>query len=227
MSRSRHAGFPALCGALLAAALFAGACGGASATPSSTATPKVSPTRASAAPSVSARASGSAAASAGASGSTIGLPHVNAALEDLLPDTIGGIALVQFSEPLSTLVANSQGGEKNLYGPWLVKFGKTADDVDVAIGVDWTSQIDFHVLAIAVPGVAAATLSSTFGDTARSAGWPVTARTVALKPVLEITDPTAGSGVLAVGYVYAKDGLLFVIVTDDANLLVEALLKLG
>jgi len=44
--------------------------------------------------------------------------------------------------------------------------------------------------------------------------------------VLEITDPTAAKGVLGVGYVYAYDDVLYVVVTDDSSLLLECLIKL-
>ena len=210
------------------------ACGGAGASPSpAPATPTRTATSASTSPGVVPAQSGSAAplTSGSASpvpsgGSSIGLPHVDAALEDLLPGTIGNIPLEKFSEPLSTLVANSQGGEKLLYPAWLVPFAKTPDDVNVAITVDFTNQENFHADAIQVPGASAAALSAGFADVARKAGWPVSTRSVAAKSVLEITDPTAPSGVLAVGYVYASGDVLYIIVTDDASLLVEALIKL-
>jgi hypothetical protein len=208
------------------------ACGGAGPSPVP-ATPTLAAPSASASASVVPAQSGSPAASASGSaspassdGSSIGLPHVDAALEDLLPGTIGNIPLEKFSEPLSTLVASSQGGEKVLYPAWLVPFAKTPDDVNVAIAVDFTNQENFHADAIQVPGASAATLSTGFADVARKAGWPVNTRSVAAKSVLEITDPTAPAGVLAVGYVYASGDVLYIIVTDDASLLVEALIKL-
>ena len=229
MSRSARAAFPGLAGALLAVVVAVSGCGGPAATsvPTVPATRSPSPVASAVA---SARPSGSPAASkspAPTQGANIVLAHVDAALEDLLPDIIGGIPLEKFSEPLSTLVASTQGGEKLLYAPWLVKFGKTPDDVDVAIAVDWTSRINFHANAIRVPGVTADTLSSGFADVATKAGWPVKKVNFALKSVLEITDPTAAAkSLLGVGYVYARDDVLYIVVTDDSALLLECMIKL-
>jgi hypothetical protein len=40
-------------------------------------------------------------------------------------------------------------------------------------------------------------------------------------------DPTAAaSGRLSVGYVFAKDSVLYTVITDDSSLLLEALIKL-
>jgi len=211
--------------AILAVAVVASGCGGSAVTPGPTLAPSPSPK-----PSAIASSASSASPSASASptpGIDIGLPHVDAALEDLLPGTIGEIPLEKFSEPLSTLVANSQGGEKILYAPWLVEFGATPDAVDVAIAVDFTSRINFHADAIRVPGATAETLSAGFAAVATKAGWPVKKVSFAYKPVLEITDPTAAAkGLLGVGYVYAKDDVLYIVVTDDASLLLEAMIKL-
>ena len=140
---------------------------------------------------------------------------------------MGNVTLEKFSQPLSSWIASTKGGEKALYAPWLVKFGKTPDDVDIAIAADLSQQESFRVDAIEVPGADAATLMSDFGAVASNAGWPVHAQTLALKTVLEITDPTAASaGILGIGYVYAQGDILYTIVTDDASLLVEALIKL-
>jgi hypothetical protein len=49
---------------------------------------------------------------------------------------------------------------------------------------------------------------------------------VADKSVLEMIDPAAAaSGGLSVGYVWAKDGVLYTIITDDSSLLLEALIR--
>jgi hypothetical protein len=153
---------------------------------------------------------------------------VNAALEDKLPDTIGGIELEKFSMPLSTYMASSKGGDKVLYTPWLVKFGKNADDIDLAVATDLTKTENFFVQAIEVPGVDAAALSSGFAQVARNNKWPVTPRSKGLpKSVLEIVDPaTDASGGLGTAYVYASGDVLYIVVTDDVSLLLEALIKL-
>jgi hypothetical protein len=149
---------------------------------------------------------------------------VDAALESLLPSTIGGIDLCKFSMVLSAYTDSSPGGDKYLYRAWLVKSGKTPDDVDIAVGAGLTDQGNIVVQAVKVPGVNAATLSSRFAEAARELGWPVSSRTDLPKPVLVVTDQTAqASGVVAVAYVYAKDSVLYVVVTDDGGLLLQGL----
>lgn len=235
MSRRSYLRTRTLPWSVLAVSILVAGCGGASATASPTAAPTptvvISPSpQPSASPSAvpSGSPSGSASASPSDSGpGSIGLPHVDAALEDQLPSIIGGISLEKFSMPLSSYVDLSAGGDKRLYAPWLVKFGKTPDDVNIAISADLTQTENLVIHAIKVPGVADATLSSAFGDVARAAGWPVNTKSVAAKTVLEVIDPTAVSaGVLPNGYVYAKNNVLFVVITDDPALLLEALIKL-
>jgi hypothetical protein len=152
---------------------------------------------------------------------------VDAALESLLPSTIGGIDLCKFSMILSGYIDSSTGGDKYLYRAWLVKSGKTPDDVNVAIGAGLTEQGNIVVQAIKVPGVDSATLTSRFADAARALGWPVSSRTDLPKSVLVVTDQTAqASGVVTVAYVYAKNDVLFVVVTDDGGLLLQGLASL-
>ncbi|MGD0020249.1 MAG: hypothetical protein ABSD62_13440 [Candidatus Limnocylindrales bacterium] len=215
-----------LLGIGIAAVLVAG-CGSAAPTSSPTAEttsrPTATPTRtssigpsASAAPSVSPSPT-----------PDLGLPHVNAALEDKLPGIIGGITLEKFSMPLSTYMASSTGGDKILYTPWLVKFGKNADDIDLAVAADLTQTETFHAQAIEVPGVDATALSGGFADVARKNKWPVNAKQVGPKSVLEIVDPaTDAAGGLGTAYVYATGDVLYVVVTDDPALLLEAMIKL-
>jgi hypothetical protein len=157
----------------------------------------------------------------------LGLPHIDAALEDLLPDTAGGVTLQKFSVPLSSYIASSTGGDKELLSPWIIHFGKTADEVNLAVATDLTDQIDFFVQAIQVPEAKPADLTGEFARLAREAGWPVAGRKVAGRIVLQITDPVAeAGGGLATGYVLATGDVMFIIVTDDLSLLVECLIKL-
>jgi hypothetical protein len=214
--------------AAMAVALLVAGCGAATATASPTPTIAVSlSARISAFPSVA--ASGSPGVSVPATATdqvTIGL-HVDAALEDLLPSTIGRSVLVKFSMPVSTYLASSPGGDKTLYSLWLVKLGKTPDDVNIAIADDLTPGENLVVQAIKVPGVDAATLVSTLSGVAGTAGWPVSTKVSLPKPVLQITDPTAQqAGVLGVVYVYAKDNVLYVVITDDYSLVIQGLASL-
>jgi hypothetical protein len=227
----------ALFGVLMAGALVAG-CGSTKASPaaqsaSSSAGPAVT---ASASPSAvtSASPSGSQPASPAASASvqaTDPLAHVNAKLEDQLPDTIQNVPLTKFSLILSAYIASPPaGGDKALYPGWLVKFGKTPAEVDMAIAFVASDQIDFNARAIAVPGVSAASLSSGFEQVAKNAGWSVKSYPNLMltgKTVLEMIDPAATAGPTGgAGYVYARDGVLYEIVTSDQALLQDALIRM-
>ncbi|MGD0863617.1 MAG: hypothetical protein ABSA21_12840 [Candidatus Limnocylindrales bacterium] len=224
--------FTSLLGVGLAVASLAG-CGGNAATPTPAATPTARPT-ATATPAETSTAEPTASGTVAPSGlpspsptQDLGLPHVNAALEDELPDIIGGIQLEKFSMPLSTYIASSNGGDKVLYTPWLVKFGKTPDDVDLAVAVDLTQTENFFVEAIQVPGISQTALSDGFASVARGKGWPVAAKSVGPYSVTEIDDTaTDAAGGLGTAYVFAKGDVLFIIVTDDPSLLLEALIKL-
>ena len=223
-----------LLGAALATVFVAG-CGTATATPTSTrsAAPTVAPSgtpiasggsASPATPSGSAAASGSAATCGSLK---LGLAHIDASLEDLLPATIGGVCLEKFSLVLSAYIASPPtGGDKPLYARWLVAFGKTPDDVNMAVTADLAQPptVNFNIHAIKVPGVAATTLSSSFGDVARAAGWPVTSHPNYLpgKSILEITNPATGH----LGYVYVGGNVLYIVITDSQDLLNEALYKL-
>lgn len=224
----------ALIGIGLAAVLAAG-CGSATVTASPTATQTVPSTpiptpMATTTPASSPSASGSALPSVSPSLSPspdLGLPHVDAALEDKLPGTIGGIQLEKFSMPLSTYMASSNGGDKVLYTPWLVKFGKSPDQIDLAEANDLTQTENFFVQAIQVPGVDAASLTGGFASVARNEKWPVTPKSIAATSVLEIVDPaTNAAGGLGTAYIYARGDIMYIIVTDDESLLVEALIDL-
>ena len=226
----------ALIGIGLAAVLAAG-CGSATVTASPTATQTVPSTpiptpMAATTPASSPSASGSALPSVSPSPSLspspdLGLPHVDAALEDKLPGTIGGIQLEKFSMPLSTYMASSNGGDRVLYTPWLVKFGKTPDQIDLAEANDLTQTENFFVQAIQVPGVDAASLTGGFASVARNEKWPVTPKSIAATSVLEIVDPaTNAAGGLGTAYIYARGDIMYIIVTDDESLLVEALIDL-
>lgn len=224
----------ALIGIGLAAVLAAG-CGSATVTASPTATQTVPSTpiptpMATTTPASSPSASGSALPSVSPSLSPspdLGLPHVDAALEDKLPGTIGGIQLEKFSMPLSNYMASSNGGDKVLYTPWLVKFGKSPDQIDLAEANDLTQTENFFVQAIQVPGVDAASLTGGFASVARNEKWPVTPKSIAATSVLEIVDPaTDAAGGLGTAYIYARGDIMYIIVTDDVSLLVEALIDL-
>jgi hypothetical protein len=160
-----------------------------------------------------------------------GLPHANSKLEALLPSVIGNVALSKYSVLLSAQIAGDPGGSSALFAPWLVKFGKTTSDVDIAIATDLrpTGGINFAVYAVEVPGATAAALSQAYANVASASGWPVKSVSIVRdKATLEIIDPAAqaAGNALFAGYVYAYNDVLYTITTDDADLLLEALIKL-
>lgn len=244
LSSSRRT-LPTLLGLALAAVVLAG-CGSASTTATAGRSAGAAPSRltpqpagaasASAGPSGSPGSTGSAAvgseaASPSTSADPLNLPHVDAALENLLPSRIGGVDLFKMSLKLQDYITTTPGAGTNaLYLPWLVKFGKTPADATLAVATDLTDQENFFVQAIKVPGATAPALLAGFGDAAKAAGWPVKSHTnwgSTGKSGLEIIDPVAqAAGKLFDAFVYAKDDVLYAVVTDDQSLVVEALIKL-
>jgi hypothetical protein len=234
MIRRSRATIRTLLGAALAATLVA-ACGNATGTPPSTRT---------AAPSATAGMSAGSSASPLGSASMVptaeptvdisaGLPHSDAQLEALLPGIIGGIDLEKLSMPLSTYMASetctatAPCGDKALYTPWLVRFGKTPDDATLAAATDLTNTENVIIQAFKVPGIDGTTLSSAFVAEAQKAGWPVSPKKVGDKYVQEVIDPARQSlDLLSLGYVYAKGDVMYIIITDDPALRLEALIKL-
>jgi hypothetical protein len=233
MMRRSNARPAALLGAALGAALTAtllAGCGGSKPTPSAVATaatPSGVPSASTAAPATVTTAP----IPSPTAQPTLALQHVDAALEDKLPATINGVALFKTSLMLSGYVSSDPaGGDKTLYAPWLVKFGKTPSDVHIAVAFSLTDQVTFQARAISVPGVGAAALSNGFADAARAAGWPVTAEPNLMLTGVnawEIIDPAVkAAGGTGAGYVYARDGLLYEVITDDQSLLLAGLVRL-
>ena len=241
MVRRSSATIRTLLGAAMVATLVA-ACGNATATatpaPARTATPSTS---AGTSPGSSPGAAGSPGGSASAAVPTTepsldisaGLAHLDAKLEALLPGTIGEIPLAKLSMPLSTYIASltcdasNPCGDKALYTPWLVGLGKTPDDATLAAATDLTGTEKIVIEAFKVPGKSGAELSSTFAAQARTAGWPVSQKTVAAKSVQELIDVARQKlGLVSIGYLYSKDDVMYLVLTDDPALLVESLIKL-
>ena len=160
---------------------------------------------------------------------TLPVPHVDPSLEALLPATAGGITLEKWSWTLATYIDSSQGGDRNLYAKWLVPFGLTTDKVDMGIATDITKTENLVVEAIRVPGIDSGTLTTSFAKTARDDGWPVSSVTILGKPLVKITDPAADAAgsALSAAYIFAKGNVLYLIVTDDQQLLGEVVIKLA
>jgi hypothetical protein len=225
----------ALFGVLMAGALVAG-CGSGNASPASATAATSAGTSAASSPTTAASSSALASLPASPAASdtpqpTIPLPHVNAALEDQLPTTIQNVPMIKLSLILSAFIASPpSGGDKSLYAAWLVKFGKTPADVDMAISYSGSDQMDFNARAIAVPGASASDLAADFSQVAQSAGWSVKSYPNLMltgKNVLEIIDPAATAGPTGgAGYVYARAGVLYEIITNDQALLQDALIQM-
>jgi hypothetical protein len=243
MIRRSNATVLMLLGAAVAATLLAGCSSAKSSAPIASAIASLGP---STTPSGPPAASGSASALASAlpSGSASGSPaasaseaptdslaHIDTALESQLPATIQSVPLVRFSMVLSAFIASPPtGGDKVLYAAWLVKFGKIPSDVHIAISFELSDTVNFNARAIGVPGVSATSLTSGFADVARKAGWTVKEYPNLMstgKDVTEMIDPAAvAAGSAGAGYVYARSGVLYEIVTDDETLLENALIQM-
>jgi hypothetical protein len=151
-------------------------------------------------------------------GQTYPLAHVDAALEDKLPSVIGQVALTKWSMPVSSYIASVTGGDSVLYPTWLVKFGRTPDEVDMALAEDLTGHENANLRAIQVPGADPAALVAGLSDVATKTGWPnKTVTSLPKTPVLQITDPsvdaTKGPNT---AYVYAKGDIVYFVIGNPA-----------
>jgi hypothetical protein len=217
-----------LAGLGLAAVLAAG-CGGTT----STATPIGT---ASHAPSVSTQPGGTVDGSAGHSSSaaspnatqTYPLAHVDAALEDKLPSMVGGVTLTKWSMPVSSYIASVTGGDSVLYAPWLVKFGKTPDEVDMALAQDFSGHENANLRAIQVAGSNPTQLSAGLSDVATKAGWPTkTVTSLPKTPVLQIKDPTVDpTKTPNTAFVFVEGDIVFFVISDDLSVVIQALAAL-
>jgi hypothetical protein len=231
MIRRSKSTLPLLLGAAFVATLLAG-CVPASASPTPTRrTAPVTEPSGSATPGAVVAGSASASASAlVAASDPLGLPHADKDLEATIPAVVGNVQLAKFSLLLAAYMTSTPtAGENALYSPWLVKFGLTPTQVSIAIATDLRPDgINLIIHAIKVPGAGAAALASSFADVASKAGWPVFSVSIVKgKSITEIVDPAAkAAGSPSAGYVYAYGNVLYTVITDDPNLLLEAMIKL-
>jgi hypothetical protein len=148
---------------------------------------------------------------------------VDAALEDQLPSVIGGVTLTRWSMPVSSYIASVTGGDSVLYAPWLVKFGMTPVEVNMALAEDLGGNQTVNVRAIKVPGIDAKVLIAGLRDVATKAGWPVRTTTLPKQP-LQITDPTVDASQTAnEAFVYAKGDIVFFVINEDLGMSILAL----
>jgi hypothetical protein len=156
------------------------------------------------------------------------LAHVDAALEDQLPSVIGGVCLTKWSMPVSSYMASVTGGDSVLYPAWLVKFGKTTDEVDMALAEDLSGHEICNLRAIQVPGADATALVAGLSEVATKAGWSnKTVTSLTKTPVLQIKDPTVDPTKTAnTAFVYAKGDVVFFVISDDQLVVLQALAAL-
>jgi len=205
------------------AALVAAACGGVDATQTNLKTATHAPTI-----NPSGTSTGHSSPTVSPSpGPTYPLAHVDAALEDQLPSTIGGVPLTKWSMPVSSYIASVTGGDSILYAPWLVKFGMTPDQVNMALAEDLSGNQTINLRAIKVPGIDAKALIAGLSEVATKAGWPVRTVTSLPKPVIQITDPTVDASQTAnKAFVYANGDIVFFVISDDLTIVIESLAAL-
>lgn len=225
----------AFLGACLASVLVAGCDAGtagptATPTQTTTQTPAATPT-ASSSVQPTATPSGSGAQtspSATATDEWWNGPHVNTKLEDMLPDVlVGDVPLWKTSVTMANYLSGSSSGTKSVYTAWLVKLGKAPEDVDIAAATDLTEEWHIVILAIEIPNSTSVDLAAAFGAEAKSAGWPVAAKQIGTRSVLEIVDPKGdATNGRDIAYVYSKENVIFFVITDRVDLLATALLQL-
>jgi hypothetical protein len=214
MNRRFAAGFAALLTILLAACSS-----GASSTPSASAAPVVSASASEAAPSVEASAS----ASADASVALPSLPNSDTALEDLLPDELGGQPLQKTSMKGADFLDSGTTDNQD-FKDFLERLGAQPDDISVAIGFALTGDSQNSIFAFRVKGVAQDKLTDEFKtsieqDSSTKLTWQD--ETIGGKSVVTTTDPDQGKI-----YVYPKGDTIFFVTSTDATVAEEALSEL-
>ncbi len=229
----------ALAVALSAVALAAAACGSGGtpsashqvATPGSTATPAVSASPVSASPSSPGNSgspgdSGSPGAS-GAQTCSLGA-HYDQSLEDMLPDQVGPYELCKGSYPLSMFLnSQTKTNDKALYTDWMTRLNAKPEDTPLAVAMDQTDSQTIAILAFKPAVAESARLLTTFKESLDKLHWPNDSVLLAEKPVVRATDVGGGAnGMDATGYAYAKNGVLFLVVTEDSALALQAFIAL-
>lgn len=148
--------------------------------------------------------------------------HDDPALEAILPTEVGGVSLLAQSVDGGAIV--SDGGWGTTITDFLTSVGKTSSDLHLAEASDPNGVLDISVDVYTVDGVDGADLLTTL-----IAAWQA-----------DNTDVTVSDGKLAglkvqtidfgpdvpKTYVYASDGYVFDIWTDDKDLATEALTAL-
>ncbi len=146
-------------------------------------------------------------------------------LEKVLPSELGGEPLAKVSWPLDLLLRSTKTGDAKLYAAFATALGVDPIDVKFATATNYTER-KVLVTALEVPGGTTDRLTTAFKGAAKTVGWPLQEESIVGKSVMRVADTTVTDPNNAIAYAYAKGDTLFVVVTDDASILAEALLKL-
>ncbi len=206
----------------MAACLSLAGCGGSAAAPSNAA--GGSPTAASPASAAPASAAPSAVASApdvsvapsqqaAASQPVVNASHADPALEALLPAEIAGTPMQRSSATLEALVA--AGANRTAIDGFLQGIGKSESDGTYAAAFDPGNAVGGGIFAFKVAGVDAGVLLPAILAVEQSdlgAGATTTQANVGGK---DVTVVSVGNGVNDTEWVYAHDGVVFVIHAPD------------
>ena len=210
----------------MAACLGLGGCGGSAAAPSNAAggtsaaassasAPPASttPSAAATASAVASAPSSSAAPSAAASQPAVTASHADPALEALLPAEIAGTPMQRSSATLAALVA--AGADRTAIDGFLQGIGKSESDGTYAAAFDPGNAVGGGIFAFKVAGVDAGVLLPAILAVEQSdlgAGATTKQANVGGK---DVTVVSVGNGVNDTEWVYARDGVVFVIHAPD------------
>jgi len=138
----------------------------------------------------------------------------------------GSIDLCRFSETLSDYLGAASSSQVKIYTNWVVGFGRTPQDVDVAVDFPVADMTDVVILAVEIPG-AKTDLASAFGRAAAAEGRTVGPAQVGDRNLIEVVDPTLDVTTgHYIAYIYSKGQICYFIVTDKHEQLVSALIQL-
>ena len=137
----------------------------------------------------------------------INLPAGNAGdLEALIPTTVGTMTLQKTSFDLSTIPLAGMPFDNSKLSPLLAKYGKTAADVRMAMGIAASATGATEVIAIQLKGVPATEFMTQLGSTTAADQISLGGKTVY---------GSSGAGMSSI--VYPHDDILFLVIAADAD----------
>jgi hypothetical protein len=148
--------------------------------------------------------------------------HTAVDLEQLLPDSVGGIALHKTSPNIGATLATDPRSATAL--GFLALLGKSTADIHFAQAVELADPLHLTIVAFQVSGVDA----HVFGPAVIQAvlnsapGAQQTSITMAGKPVIKASSTSGGPN----AYLYERGDIVFGVETSDEALATEAMSKL-